>query len=642
MNNASKGLLKGAGIGALVGFFLPLLTGKVDAAVVAMIFLAIFGGIIGAAAGTAMDNEEERDRAWTAKEEEERLRREQEAEFQRRRALRKQEENKRYEVWLEEAISFFDDALFHAAAIDDSYSPDNFYSETFGNLLGRMDSTDDRYEKAWMQMRDDHIKDLKKSFLDVFSKDSILADGIDFEYDWLNTVMEFDEEEFSSRAIIDKPGVFKYDICANILSSIKFLENSESINNAAMKMKDLAHYISNIPMLYMSSFERAGYGEIELPTLAQDYAADFVEMAEERPFKEYVTNLTRAFSSFDEALDYINSGTDISDITKMTNLMWFYATRRPINIKLLNACTETYNGFSSRAGIPRAEAVFAHLYAKNLLGGRDFVKQSYRAIDEWVKFSQKYTPTIEYEVLASCLAEVEMYDAELHLLRKLISLGVQVSSEVQDRLNFLENGGTLDIKIYEVEESNEFLYDTSSVEWKPEAFHVFFRRLAMKKMITNYSMVISKWTKNIPLMSGQSVSVELMHRKFAELVGDFDNELAFKVVDGRAINLLNVGASDAALFTFDNENSKRCRCISVLFTCEKFGRNLSISMQTMFTPDKRFSLEELESYALAIKENTYVESFRETVAQVVDEVLNPTQSAYNSTQTTISKNSVFE
>ena len=54
---------------------------------------------------------------------------------------------------------------------------------------------------------------------------------------------------------------------------------------------------------------------------------------------------------------------------------------------------------------------------------------------------------------------------------------------------------------------------------------------------------------------------------------------------------------------------------------------------TLFTPDVELDFEELERYCLAIKDNMYVESFRESILQVVDEAIKVKQTVYDDDDT---------
>ena len=170
-------------------------------------------------------------------------------------------------------------------------------------------------------------------------------------------------------------------------------------------------------------------------------------------------------------------------------------------------------------------------------------------------------------------------------------------------------------------------FDSSTPEWTNKDFATFFRKISMKKVRIQYSLALMKWTKTLPLSSGQKISRNQLLDAFKNLIEDFDGEISCEVRNAAAINVSNVVFPNAILFTF---NSQRNRCVDILFYCEKFGRNLNITIFTLFTPDEKLDFEELERYCLAIKDNNmYVESFRESILQVVDETIKMKQEVYD-------------
>ena len=102
------------------------------------------------------------------------------------------------------------------------------------------------------------------------------------------------------------------------------------------------------------------------------------------------------------------------------------------------------------------------------------------------------------------------------------------------------------------------------------------------------------------------------------MVDDFDGEVTCEHTEAKAIDLANLEYHNATLFRFTSE---RNRCVSILFHSEKFGRNLNITILTLFSPENGLTLEEMEKYALAIKNNVYVNSFRESILQTVDDAI---------------------
>lgn len=358
-------------------------------------------------------------------------------------------------------------------------------------------------------------------------------------------------------------------------------------------------------------------------------------------------------------------------INEASRLMWYYANKKPFDVEKFEKAKELYDTYrinklfiknenneykelrlikehiyyirnikekEDLVEIERIEKVLASIYAKNQVGGINAVKQDMKYVNFWIDRNIELKCTEECYTLASGLAWMDLYTIERDVLQKLVASGVQLTAEIQDRLRFLESGGTADVKIYQVEPTDEFIYDSSSSEWKAKEFDVFFRKIAMKNIKLNYSLAISKWTKTLPLASGQKVSQDSIYNEFLKMTEDFDGEVSCNRKTVRAVNLANLEYKNAAVFKF---NSNRNRCISVIFSSEKYGRNLNITIITMFTPESGLEPEELKKYALAIKDNIYVESFRESILQAVDEVIKIKQTVYDDDEPIVKKK-IFE
>lgn len=323
-------------------------------------------------------------------------------------------------------------------------------------------------------------------------------------------------------------------------------------------------------------------------------------------------------------------------------LMWFYAKQWPFDVNAFEKARKLYvkytayylsnpNAEEDIVEIGPVEEVLARVYAKNRIGGIGTAKQEKPYIDLWLSKKLELEDFDPCYALAHGLAWMELYELEIDILRRLIQAGVDVPAELQDRLTFLESGGTEEVKVYDIEPfDNIFLFDSSVPEWTTKDLSAFFRKIAMKKTRIQYSLALTKWTKTLPLASGQKVSRNQLFEAFQELVDDFDGEVSCELRNAAAINLSNVVFPNAVLFSF---KSLRNRCVDILFYCEKFGRNLNLTIFTLFTPDTELDFEELERYCLAIKDNMYVESFRESILQVVDEAIKVKQTVYDDDDT---------
>lgn len=329
--------------------------------------------------------------------------------------------------------------------------------------------------------------------------------------------------------------------------------------------------------------------------------------------------------------------------------MWCIANKKPFEQDVFNVMTQRFDTFTARYLANNyyttyynwrntdkkqqktfqnvhVEQLLALLYAKNLIGGQNTVNQEKDYITTWVNEAVYLKRESECFLLASGLAWMGLFELERDVLRQLFEMKVNFEADLQDRLSFLEGGGTTNIKVYDTGDMDGFLFDSSADGWNNDAYDLFFRKLDMTHKSLDYSLAIAKWTKTLPLASGQKISQDQMEEEFIKLVGDFDGEVVVSKENARAINLANVEYKDSFIFRFTSE---RNRCISILFSSEKYGRNLNTTIITMFTPEAGLSNEQLKKYALAIKDNIYAQSFRESILQVVDEITKEKKTVYD-------------
>lgn len=380
---------------------------------------------------------------------------------------------------------------------------------------------------------------------------------------------------------------FKFD---NITDYAKFDEETEELKDKITGMiaamhKDLGKYYENIPQIFAAEYI--------------DLACELLwRTAVRKPFNQEYFKLTRGFFG-------------------AYTIRCLVDNRYVLN-KYAAECKK--NGVKER--IIRAEKVeywLALIYAKNQIGGYNTVAQDKENILQWVTDMAYLGKQEECFILASGLAWFELYELEKDVLSSLVSAKVNLSTALQERLTFLENGGNTNFVIYDVKEDDSiFPYDSSSIDWNSEAFDMFFRKLEMAHKKLNYSLAISKWKKTLPVSRGVTFDSGTLYKALSELLKDFENDnltLARKIP--KALNLADIEQEPSYVFHFDG---KRNKCISVILICDKYGRNINLEFITLFTPEEGISYDLLKKYALAIKDNIYMESFREAVSQEVDEV----------------------
>ena len=334
--------------------------------------------------------------------------------------------------------------------------------------------------------------------------------------------------------------------------------------------------------------------------------------------------------------DYISLSNflNVDDYKDSIFAMWGFATRKPFDVNSFERACKVVSWFKDyQDKTPSLETMVARIYNWKLMGGNNLVQEYSKDVMEWVenvskdfsneKTGEKYGSGIFY-MFVSTLAWMELYDLELMVLKKLVELKVQLWENAQDRLTFLSSGGTANIKIYN-EEEGVFSFDSSSVEWNDNELSVFFRKIKMKNILLKYSLVRKSWTKTYPLQQGQKYDADAIYAEFQNMIEDFDGEVKLTREKAVALNIKNLSYDDAMIFRF---TSHRNQCTSMLFNAEKFGKNLNITILTLFTPEDNINIENLEQYAIAVKNNIYTESFREAILESLDTVLKIEVQAY--------------
>lgn len=425
--------------------------------------------------------------------------------------------------------------------------------------------------------------------------------------------------------ITNTDGVYYLRSSLNALIILKDSYNGDDgFAPAINALRDVMEKVQNI-MFYISQEE---YGRIIFPLQEDEEQVKLERLVtniEEKISKQnsiMKNDMNGYFAGMAECLteDYIR---------EIASLMWYYAWKKPFDVQKFSMAENAFNKFTlwykDGVRVSQVESVLARIYAKNQIGGMGTVRSELEYMNTWLDAQIYWNEVKRCCALASGLAWMDLYELEREVLRKLVAAGLQLPEDVQERLSFLESGGTSDVKLYRDVPKDKFYFDSSATEWKATEYDVFFRKAAMKKVVLDYSLAISKWTKTLPLVSGQKVDFKEIYAEFEKMVLDFDGTVACEKVEAQAINLENLEYEDAVLFRF---SGKRSRCVSMLFASEKYGKNLNITILTLFTPEDGIGYEELQKYAMAINENVYVESFKESILQSVDEVIKVKKTVY--------------
>ena len=452
---------------------------------------------------------------------------------------------------------------------------------------------------------------------------------------------------------IDKPGYYCLSMMLRSMICLRSAYKEDTRFDSAVNILEELLNKSENKTYYIKFIQ---YGDCVIKIDNPLYERDIENRIEELHSKIQIirNNLDGDFGEYYEKIN-----PELSNIIAYAaELMWCVACKKPFDQNMFNTAASIFDTYTARCKIDdscttwkyeqkiynqtknnnnqdespkcllniHVEHLLALIYAKNSVGGASLVSKEKKRIAEWINEIIDIGCEEEGFLLASGLAWMGLYDLEREVLRHLFDRKVKFEIEYQDRLSFLEGGGNTNIKIHDVEGMEGFLFDSSVEGWNKDAYDMFFRKLEMTHKSLEYSLMISKWTKTLPLASGQEISQGQMEEAFEDLVKDFDNEIILSREPAKAVNLANVEYKSPFIFRFTSE---RNRCVTMLFSSDKFGRNLNISILTMFTPEKELDNEEMKKYALAIKDNIYVESFRESICQVVDQLIKEKVTIYD-------------
>ena len=421
-------------------------------------------------------------------------------------------------------------------------------------------------------------------------------------------------------------------------------QNDSRFDSAINKIKDFIKQAEESKPKYLII---SNYGNCKLP-LDNPQEMEYMNNNVDNIIKKLEYDLSCFSNNNNGCFDGIVQHMNKDFIYNASKVMWHYAIKKPFNVNKFEEARYLYNKYTSfdyyddynyydddyepseystKYKIGKVEEILAVIYVRKQIGGEGTVQQERKYIDSWTDAKIAEGNRTECSIFASGLAWLELYDIELNVLRKMVQHNLQLSPDLQERLSFLENGGTTsNVKVYEVEPQSTFIYDSSSENWNQNQFDTFFRKVGMKKIILNYSLSIFTWKKTIPLLNNKNTSMNVFYKKFQSMVNDFNGEVICTKTKAQAINLDNLSYPDTVVFQF---TSKRNKCLSMLFACEEFGKNLNLTIITLFTPDNNIDIENLHKYATAIKSNIYVDSFRETILQIVDDVIQEKREIYD-------------
>jgi hypothetical protein len=421
-------------------------------------------------------------------------------------------------------------------------------------------------------------------------------------------------------------------IVGNAIGALIMLDDENGELKDAFQKLMVFHDFAKQSTIYLK-MDSYGVGSLGL----NDDRMTYLDRNVEKISEDIVLRINNIEKNDTHCFEGIRNYLTPSLLEDLAEVMWYYAKKTPFNVQKFKELQELFTKFMLFGPVEETkdapvEAVLAQIYAKKQMGGETTAKQEVKYVEEWLLQQIERGHSEACFVLVSGLAWLDLYDIEKNMLNKMVEQSVQLPQSLQERLYLLESGDMYKLKVYDNIDKEKYMFDDSTVEWKNNEYDMFFHMLEMKKIKLQYSLAVNKWTNNTPLRAGQKLDIDELYQDFYKMIDDFDGEVTMYVQNAKAINMSNVEYDDAAIFKF---NSKRNRCITVLFACEKYGRNLASTIITLFEPDDKYNYDEQKNFAIAIKNNIYVESFKEQIYQAIDNVLKEKVEIYSDNSSNI-------
>ena len=260
--------------------------------------------------------------------------------------------------------------------------------------------------------------------------------------------------------------------------------------------------------------------------------------------------------------------------------------------------------------------------------GKGVLKQIKNEIDFWVDAvatGKTGNNPNDLVILSSGLMWLGEYELELEILRKAASAGVQLKPEVQERLGFLESGGSTGPELHIVNNNDIFNYDYSALKWKNEDFSNFFKNLAFKNTRLNYALAVSEFRKSFKSKFKSPITYDMNLEKMTQMADEeYLNDIECKLVKVNSLSE-EFDDYDEAILIKPTENTD-INHAGILLFYNKIGVNINIQILTIFIPVQSEDMQKNMRLAISLKQETSpkttqtLESIRDSAARQIDEL----------------------
>lgn len=297
--------------------------------------------------------------------------------------------------------------------------------------------------------------------------------------------------------------------------------------------------------------------------------------------------------------------------------LWKYAMTKPLDMerynkvkKVLTDYIHHWDGQRNGQRIECYDVILAELYVAKDFGNK-VLDAKKRELDCWVDYQIRYQQANEKEEpkhlehMLAALNWMGLYVFEADILRKIVTAGLSLSDELQERLRFIENVGNDLKKVYDIEENAAYLsLDYSTLNWREEDFIKLFQTLVFESKSLKYALTIREWSKNILMENKTGLNIDEAFAIVKAVIRDeYISSVSCKKTEVQLLSEDGTESRKTGLLIVPDKVQVGFGYIGLLLNVIGFGRNINLRIYTIFIPEN-VPLETQKQQVLSLKKST--------------------------------------
>jgi hypothetical protein len=289
----------------------------------------------------------------------------------------------------------------------------------------------------------------------------------------------------------------------------------------------------------------------------------------------------------------------------------------------------THDEYDKTFRVVGLQSLLADLYVANRMGAGVLEKKKEYLL-KWLDVRLKAGDSTNAARLTSGLMWMKVFDLELEVLRRTAVAGLLTDAKLQERLQFLESGGSKGPGLHDIGDAagDTLQFDYAAVSWSEDDFITFFKNLTYENKLLQYALTVREWSKTLTFSGKPSgVTNDALYEHIKEMVADEYEESVHCVRQSGEI--LAEGASEeiSGILLSPAKDEFGFDHVAQFLNIMKIGKNLNIRFYTLFVPTAA-TAEEQSRQALSLKKNlnpnilAYEDSLRESTIRAIETFLN--------------------